>query len=155
MDMRAQFRFAAELYGTLIKPSGEIIDLGLLSTKYITDAYAKYYIKCLLGTETGIADFKYHDSGTGDTEADETDTTLETPAGIARVAGTQVEGASAIVYQSVATITYDGVYSITEWGIFNALVADTLMDRAVFTAVSVTNGFKFRFTYNHSALSGG
>ncbi len=155
MEKSSKFRFAAELYGKLIKPSGEIIDLGLLSTKYITDDFAKYYIQCLLGNETGIADFKYHDSGTGTTEADESDETLEAPAGIARVVGSQVQGASAIVFQSVGTITYDGVYDITEWAIFNGLTGNTMMDRAVFTAVSVTNGFKFQFTYNHTALSGG
>ena len=155
MKMKGQFRFAAELYGKLFKPDGEIIDLGLLSTKYITDAYAKYYIQCLLGNETGIADFKYHDSGTGTTEADESDETLEAPAGIARVVGSQVQGASAIVFQSVGTITYDGVYDITEWAIFNGLTGNTMMDRAVFTAVPVVNNYKIQFTYNHTALSGG
>lgn len=155
MIIKAQFRFAAELYGKLIKPDGEIIDLGLLSTKYITDAYAEYYIQCLLGNETGIADFKYHDSGTGTTEADETDTTLETPTGMAREEGTQVEGASAIVFKSVATITYDGAYDITEWAIFNGLTGNTMMDRGVFTAVTVAADYQLEYTYNHTALSGG
>jgi len=153
--MDAYFKILAELYGRLKKPDGEIIDLGLLSTKYITDAFAKYYIKCLLGTETGIADFKYHDTGTGTTVADVEDEALETPTGIARVTGTQAGGASAIIFQSVATITYDGDYEITEWGLLNAAVDGTLMDRATFTARSVNNGYKFRFTYNHTALSGG
>jgi len=153
--MESQFKILAELYGKLIKPNGEILNLGLLSTKYITDAFAEYYIDCLQGLETGIADFKYHDSGTGTTAEAVTQTTLITPTGVARVAGTQVEGSTAKVYQSVGTITYDGVYSITEWGLFNALTNSTLMDRAVFTAVSVTNGFKLQFTYNHTALSGG
>ena len=72
MIRKAQFRFAAELYGKLIKPDGEIIDLGLLSTKYITDAFAEFYIQCLLGNEV-ITGFKYHDSGIGTTPADEAD----------------------------------------------------------------------------------
>lgn len=155
MIKKAQFRFASELYGKLFKPSGEIIDLGLLSTKYITDDFAKYYIQCLLGNETGIADFKYHDTGTGTTAADESDETLETPAGIARVTGTQVQGASAIVFQSVATILYDGAYQITEWALFNGLTGNTLMDRGVFTAIPTVNGSEIEFTYNHTALSGG
>ena len=153
--MDAYFKLLAELYGKLIKPNGEVIDLGLLSTKYITDAYAEYYIDCLLGDETGIANFKYHDSGTGTTEELVTQTALITPTGIARVAGTQTEGATAKVYQTVATITYDGVYQVTEWGLFNALTGNTMMDRAKFTAVPTINGYKIQFTYNHTALSGG
>jgi len=153
--MDSYFKILAELYGKLITPGGKILDLGLLSSRYITDAYAEYYINCLLGTETGIADFKYHDSGTGTTAEAVGNTTLETPTGIARVTGTQVQGATVKTFQSIATITYDGNYEITEWGIFNALTGNTLMDRAVFTARSVANGYQFQFTYNHTALSGG
>ena len=153
--MEGYFRMLAELYGELIYPDGERVNLGLLSTKYITDIFAKYYIDCLQGLETGIADFKYHDSGIGTTAESVSDVGLESPTGIARAVGTQVEGASAITYRTVGTITYDGNYSITEWGLFNVASGGTLMDRAVFTARDVQNGYKMQFTYNHTALSGG
>ena len=155
MKRIAHFEWLSELYGKLIYPDGEVVDLGLLSTKYITDAYAEYYIDCLQGLETGIAAFKYHDSGTGTTDEAVTQTGLITPTGMARVTGSQIEGITAKIYQSVATITYDAVYEITEWGLFNAASGNTLMDRAVFTAKSVAANYQIEFTYNHTALSGG
>lgn len=155
MEKIAHFGILAELCGKLIYPDGRVINLGLLSTKYITDAFAEYYIDCLQGLETGINDFKYHDSGTGTTAESVTQTGLITPSGIARVVGTQVEGITTKTYQSVATITYDATYSITEWGLFNAATIGTMMDRAVFTAISVANNYEIEFTYNHTALSGG
>ena len=155
MKRIAYFEWLSELYGKLIYPDGEVVDLGLLSTKYITDAYAEYYIDCLQGLETGIANFKYHDTGTGTTDEAVTQTTLITPTGMSRVTGSQIEGITAKIYQSVATFTYDDTYEITEWGLFNASSTGTLMDRAVFEAKSVAENYQIEYTYNHTALSGG
>lgn len=153
--MKSNRKFLSELYGKLIYPCGRVVNLGLLSTKYITDAYAKYYIDCLQGLEAGIANFKYHDTGTGTTAENVDDTALETPTGMARVTGSQIEGITAKVYQSAALFTYDGTYEITEWGILNASSSGTLMDRAVMTAISVALNYQVEYTYNHTALSGG
>ncbi len=144
-----------ELYGKLIKPCGEEIDLGLLSSKLITDAFAEYYIDQLQGLVNSINLFKYHDSGTGTTVETVQQTGLIIPTGISRVVGTQVEGATAKVYKTVGLITYDGAYDITEWGLFNGASGSTMMDRALFTAVTVALNYQLEFTYNHTALSGG
>ena len=140
----------------LLDPNHELIkNYGIVSDKLITDAFAEYYIDQLQGLVSGINDFKYHDSGTGTTAESTSNTALVTPSGIARVTGTQVEGSTTKTYKTVATITYDGAYDITEWGLFNASTSGTLMDRAVFAAVTVANNYQIEFTYNHIALSGG
>jgi len=152
----SKFYVKGLLYAKLFGPDGGLIrDYGLVSDRVITDDFAEYYIDCLQGTETGIADFKYHDTGTGLTAEDEKDSTLVTPAGIARVVGTQIEGANAKTYRTVGLITYDGAYEITEWALFNAASGNVAMDRAVITAITVANNYQLQFTYDHVAVSGG
>jgi hypothetical protein len=81
---------------------------------------------------------KYHASGTGVTAAAATDIKLQTASGFGGqtpVAGTQVlvSAANLQKYQSVATIAYTGIESVTEWGIFSygsALPAVTALSDA-------------------------
>jgi hypothetical protein len=98
-----------------------------------------------------FAKMKYHASGTGATAAAATDIKLQTPStqgGQTPVAGTQVlvSAANLQKYQSVATIAYTGVESVTEWGIFSygsTLPAVTGLSDATgspFTAGSATTG---------------
>ena len=154
--IRRRYRIEGLLYVKLFAPDGSLVcDKGLVSDKVITDDFAEYYTDCLQGVETGIADFKYHDTGTGTTAEAETDDALETPTGIARVVGSQIEGADAKTYRTVGLITYDGDYDITEWTLSNALMDGTAMDRAVITAIAVAANYQLQFTYDHVALSGG
>ncbi len=156
MYIRSKRRWRGKLYVRVFDPDGRLIeDRGLVSDRVVTDDFAKYYIDCLHGGETGIADFKYHDSGTGTTIEDETDDKLVTPTGVARVVGSQGEGATANIYRTVAIITYDGAYDITEWGLFNAAAGNIMMDRAVVDAITVGNNYQVEWTYDHEALSGG
>jgi hypothetical protein len=98
-----------------------------------------------------FAKMKYHASGTGATAAAATDIKLQTPStqgGQTPVAGTQVlvSAANLQKYQSVATIAYTGVESVTEWGIFSygstlpAVTALTDATGSPFTAGSATSG---------------
>ena len=151
----SKLKFKGILSLKVTRPDGWEQDYGVVSEKLITDAYAAYYIDCLQGLETGIANFKYHDSGTGTTAEVVGDTALVTPTGIARVVGSQIEGSTVKTYRTVAIITYDGAYDVTEWGVFNAASSGTLMDRAVFAAVTVANNYQIQFTYDHVALAGG
>ena len=156
MRLKSKWRWNGKLYVRVFDPDGGLIeDRGLVSERVITDDFAEYYIDCLHGGETGIADFKYHDSGTGTDVEDEEDSGLVTPTGVARVEGSQGEGATAVIYRTVAVITYDGVYEITEWGLFNALASGTMMDRAIVNAISVAANYQVEWTYDHEALSGG
>lgn len=99
--------------------------------------------------------FKYHDSGTGTVAEAIGDTGLGTPCGEARDVGTQEEGATAVIYKSVATHTYAGAFAITEHGLFNASSGVTLMDRSKFAAVNVTATEKIAFDYQLSVVAGG
>lgn len=141
-----------EMIGTLsakvIRANGKIENLGVLARKKVTDAFVAYLVDSLQDSGTyPMSDFKYHDSGTGTNAEDKTDTALQTPTGVARVSGSQAEGATANIYKTIATITYDGSYAVTEHGVFSAATSGTLMDRSVFSAINVNNNDSIQFTY--------
>jgi hypothetical protein len=69
--------------------------------------------------------------GTGAVAENVTDTALGTQVET-RATGTQVEGASANIYRTVATITATASRAITEHGVFSASTGGTLLDRSVF-----------------------
>ena len=125
------------------------------ATRCVTDAYVALLVDELQASEALHSTFKYHDSGEGTTAENATDTALETPCGEARDTGTQIEGATANIYKSVATHTYGDTFAITEHGLFNASTVGTLMDRSKFAAVNVGNGEKIEFTYQLTVNSGG
>jgi len=123
--------------------------------RVVTDAYVNLLVDDLQLAQAGHSDFKYHDSGTGTVAEAAGDTALGTPCGEARDTGTQVEGATANIYKSVATHTYAGTFAITEHGLFNAATVGTLMDRSVFSAINVVSGNQIQFSYELSVSSGG
>jgi len=143
--------FHSSLSARVFRRDGRVEDLGVISRKKVTTAYVNKLVDMLQGTNPAeVANFKYHDSGTGTNAENKTDTALQTPTGVAREVGSQTEGASGNVYKTVATITYDGSYAVTEHGLFDASTVGTLMDRSVFSAISVGNGDKIEFTYQHT-----
>lgn len=129
---------------------GEGITLGIVTT-----AGANYMAADFLSASANrINAFNQHDCGTGVTAAAIGDTALQTPAGTARVAGTQ-SNPSANQYRTVATISFTSSLAITEWGLFSAASAGTLWDRRVFAAINVANGDSIQFTYTLTVPSGG
>ena len=147
----------ATLYGELsavkIFANGHRMDYGTVSRHLVTDAFVAFMVDQLQAETSTWGDFKYHDSGTGVTAENKTDTAMETPCGDARTVGTQIEGATANIYKSVATHTYDEALAITEHGLFMAAAAGTLMDRHTFAAINVTDGDKIEFTYELTCSS--
>ena len=123
--------------------------------RVVTNAYVNLLVDELQANQAAHSDFKYHDSGTGTAAESAGDTALGTPCGEARDTGTQVEGASANIYKSVATTTYTATKAITEHGLFNATTAGVLMDRSVFAAINVVSGNQIEFSYELSVSSGG
>lgn len=122
-------------------------DARIIYNRKFTEAAAAYIVDSMSNSTTTPLDvLKYHDSGTGTNAENKTDTALQTATGVARVAGT-VTQPSAMVNQSVAEITYDGSYAVTEHGVFSAAAAGTLLDRTVFAAVNVVNTDKIEFTF--------
>lgn len=147
--------FEARLYAVVYRADGRVEDLGLISTRVVTTAFVNYVVDSLQdSTTTPLDAFKYHGSGTGVGAEAVGDTALGTEVET-RATGTQVEGASANIYKSVATVNYTGSRAITEHGLFSASSAGTLMDRSVFSAVNVVNGESIAFEYQLTASSGG
>lgn len=145
-------------YGTLslvkINVDGSRVKYGVVGHRVITTAFANFLTDQLQTESALIGDFKYHDSGVGNTAEAVGDTAIQTTDGEARVAGTQVE-AAANVYRSVGLITYTTSKTIVEHGLFNDPTAGTLLDRTVFGAVNVTPGEKIEFDYSLTINAGG
>ncbi len=136
--------------------NGKVIKKRRVLDKVVTNAFVNDIVDALKGDTAPYASFKnykYHASGTGTTAEAATQTVLVAEVGT-RVSGTQVE-ANANQYRSVATITYDDTYAITEHGLFNASTGGTLMDRTMFSPVNVISGDSIVFTFTISFNSGG
>jgi hypothetical protein len=132
--------------------NGKVEDLGIICRRKVTVVFVNYLVDAMQDSTTYPMDvFKYHDSGTGTTAESNTQTALITPCGEARDAGTQVEGASANIYKTVATHTYAGTFAITEHGVFSAATSGTLLDRSLFAEINVVSGNKIEFTYELTA----
>lgn len=152
---RPELTFISELYGVKIYADGRREDLGLLSRRVVTDAGVAYMVQSFINSTTSpLSNFKYHASGTGTNAEAVGNTALQTEVAT-RVAGTQVQGSGANVYQTVATIPYTGTLAITEHGLLSAASTGTLWDRSVFSAQNMVNGESIQFTYNLTINSGG
>lgn len=98
---------------------------------------------------------KYHGVGTGAVAAAETDTALGTESTTilnpdsTRATGSLTE-ASASVFRSVGTNTFDGAGAITEWGLFSqaATGGGTLFSRVVFSAINVASADSIQTTWD-------
>lgn len=123
--------------------------------RVVTDAYVDFIVD-QHQTETSIfGDFKYHEMGLGTQTENANETALQTTTGISRVVGTQTEGSSSNIYQSVGTVTADATEAITEHGLFNASTGVTMMDRTKFSAINVVSGNQIEFTFEITFSSGG
>lgn len=140
------------LYATKVSPDGSTEDLGLISTKVVTDAGVNAIVQGFLAAFT-IANFNFHASGTGTTAEAASQTALVTEVAT-RSSGAQTVGASNNIYRTVATITYGASLAITEHGIFSASSVGTLLDRSVFAAINVISGDSIQFTYELTLPSG-
>ena len=129
----------------------------------VTDAGLNFLAQNFTGETQDVSLFKFHDCGTGTTAAVQTDTALQTPAGTARVSGTNTQTQSAsgtgsttpAIVTSVATISYVSSLAITEWGLFSATSGVTMWDHRVFAAINVVSGDSIQFTYSLSIPGGG
>lgn len=128
---------------------------GVVSRRLVTTAFVNFVVDQMQTETSEFGDFKFHDSGVGTTAAAIGDTDMETTDGEARVTGTQTEGASANIYQTVGTITYTTTKAITEHGVFSIVTGGTMIDRHVFAAVNVDNTDQIEFTYEITFTAGG
>jgi len=129
----------ARLFARVFRADGSVENLGLIGMKVVTTVGVNYIVDTMQGTGD-ISTFDFHDSGTGNTAEAIGDTDLVTKVETGRQTGTPGEGASANIYQTVATISYTATRAVVEHGIFSATSGGTLFDRTVFSAINVDNG---------------
>lgn len=143
------------------KANGSWIDYGILSTRVVTDAGVAFLVDAWQNS-VELEIMKYHGVGTGTTAENATQTALITESTTAlnpdstRATGSLGEGATANIFRSIGTATFDASAAITEHGLFSqaATGGGTLWDRSVFSAINVVSGDAIQFTYEVSFTSG-
>lgn len=143
----------AVLSARLIRADGTVEDLGILSTRVVTDAFVNYVVDQLQSSTGGIANFRYHGSGISNTAESQAQTALGSEVAT-RANGTQQEGASANIYKTVGVVNYGAAFAIVEHGLFRAASGDVMADRSVFAAINVGNGDSIEFTYELTLPAG-
>lgn len=143
------------LSAELCRRGGEMVNLGVLGRRVVTDAGVAYLVDDWDSGAAGITNMNYHDSGTGGTAENQTQTTLITQAGpTTRATGTKSQP-SANVLRSIGTISYTGTLGIVEHGLFDqAAQGGTLWDRTLFSVINVVNGDSIQFTYDCTLTAG-
>jgi hypothetical protein len=155
----------ANLYAKVIRGDGRVLDLGLISTRVVTDAGVQFLVDALQNL-TEPENLKFHGFGTGGTAeaasqtALVTELTTEYATDNTRPTGSLTEGASANIFRTVATLSPDGAgtLAITEHGIFSqaATGGGTMLDRSLFSAINLTRGSdSLQTTYDLTIPSGG
>ncbi len=140
------------------KADGRVDDRGLVSVNAVTDVFVNDLVDNLIVEVAAFGDYKFHISGTNTAADDQTDTeatiTGSTPV---PVSGTQVEGSSTFIYQSVATIAYTSTLAIEAHGLINnsTKAGSILMDHSQFTVINVVNTDSIEFTYDLTCTAGG
>ncbi len=141
---------------TLIKADGTRIDLGALGKRVVTDEGVAHLVDDWDDGSGNIANFNFHDSGTGTVAEAAADGDLGTPAGPTTRATGAKSQPSANVIRSLGTIAYTGTLAITEHGLFTTAARTTtvLWDRTVFAAINVVSGDSIQFTYDCTFTAG-
>ena len=137
-------------------------DYGWVGWKLVTTAGVNYLVDGFQNS-VEIENFKYHGIGTGSTAEASADTTLVTELTTeynpdsTRATGSLTEGASANIFRTVGTNTLDGTpgAALREHGIFSAAAAGTLLDRTVYSAITLSSGDSLQSTYDLTCSAGG
>lgn len=152
----------SELRAVLFRKDGSVVKYGVLSRRLITTAGVGYMVDAWQNT-VEPENMKYHGCGTGVGAEAAGDTALGTECTTAlnpdstRATGTTEEGASANIFKSVGTLTFDASAAVTEHGLLSqaATGGGVLWDRSVFAAINVGSGDSIQFTYQATLSSGG
>jgi hypothetical protein len=152
------------LYATVIRAHGGVEHLGLVGTKMVTDAGVGFIVDAWQNI-VELEIMKFHGVGTGTTAEAVGQTALVTESTTAlnpdstRPTGSLTEGASANIFRTVGTATFDATAAITEWGLFSqaATGGGTMFDRVKFGAgaINVGTGDSIQFTFDCTFSSGG
>lgn len=150
------------LYLSVQRGDGEVVNLGLASTRLVTSAGVNYLAADMAAGANDINLFKFHGFGTGGTAESTSDTALVTELTTqyatdnTRPTGSQ--NASTNTYTTVATLSPDANVAITEHGIFTqaATGGGTLWDRSLFSVINlVASADSLQATYVATFAAGG
>lgn len=151
------------LWARVVRANGVEVDYGLASLRVVTTAGCNYMVSNGF-LSTGLANMKFHGVGTGTNAEASSDTALQTelttqynPAST-RATGSQAVGGSNNIYATTGTNTSstNGV-AVTEHGIFTqaATGGGTLLDRSVFSVVTLNTGDSIQTPYQFTCTAGG
>lgn len=145
---------------SLFGEPGAVENHGIVSHRVVTTAGVNFIVDAFQNS-VELEIMKYHGLGTGSTSEVSGDTALVTEltteyTGNVRATGTTAEGASANIFQTVATNTLDGTpgAALREHGIFSASSSGTLLDRSVYSAITLSSGDGLQSTYELTLTAG-
>jgi hypothetical protein len=152
------FRGPESLYG---RPFA-VEDYGVVGRKVVTDAGVNYIVDAFQNS-TEVENLKFHGIGTGTTAESAgqtalvTELTTEYNPDNTRATGSTTEGATANVYRTVGTNTLDATpgAALREHGVFSAASSGTLLDRTLYSAITLSSGDALQSTYDLTLSSGG
>lgn len=149
------------IHGAQSDRPGRRDDYGVVGHKVVTDAGVAFIVNAFQNT-TELENFKYHGIGTGTTAEAAGDTALVTELtteynpNSTRATGTTTNN-GANIYRTVGTNTLDGTpgAALREHGVFSAASTGTLLDRTVYSAITLSSGDGLQSTYDLTCSSGG
>lgn len=152
------------LYAKVIRANGEVLDLGLISTRLVTDAGVQFIVDAFQNLKE-LENMKFHAFGTGTTAESAAQTALVTELTTqyatdnVRPTGSLTEGASANIFRTVATLTPDANVAVTEHAVLDqaANSGGVMLDRSMFAAINLSSGQgdSLQTTYDFTVPSGG
>lgn len=138
-----------------------VCDFGVVGDKVVTDTGVGYVVDAFQNS-VEMENQKFHGLGTGTTAESAAHTALVTEltteyTGDVRATGTTAEGASANIFSTVATNTLDGTpgAALREHSVFSASTVGVMLDRTLFSAITLSSGDALQSTYQLTFSSGG
>jgi len=134
--------------------NGPVVDYGTLSYQEVTNDFAEFLVTTMQTADTSLSTFYYHGAGTDNTAESSGDTALGSE--ILRSTGS-LDETSAMVFKSVATLTFGSSNSVEEHGLFNEDTSGPgiMLDRSTYTAIDLNSSDQIEYTYELTVESGG
>jgi hypothetical protein len=144
----------AALKLVVIRADGSVEDYGVVDRRVVTDDGVAFIVDAFQNI-TELETMEFHGIGTGSTAENQTDSALVTEITTeyqtdnTRPTGTNAEGATANIYQTVATNTVDAQVLTREHGIFDQAsnAGGVLLDRSVFALITLEASDSLQSTY--------
>jgi hypothetical protein len=142
---------------------GDIEHYGIVGRKVVTDAGVAFIVDAFQNS-VELENLKFHALGTGTTAESAAQTALVTEltteyTGNVRATGTTTEGATANIYRTVGTNTMDEApgAALREHAVMSqaATGGGTMLDRTLYSAITLASGDALQSTYELTCSAGG